>query len=428
MRMFRTMVWCVMLVLCALRQSGLLAGLAASRIDVSDFPSRDYIILDDPTRSHEHSKKEVAYVISVTSCDEVLDGAAVLAESIRTVSQRSNYKDYDFVAIVGEDIPADCRETLSLLGYRVLVKSLPFRVEELLSGEKISEGGGCCGIQEYLKLHAFNMIAYKIVVHLDVDVLLFKPLDNLYDILLNESARASTVVKTIPSNQHIPRDLEFLFVREYTQHNVRFPSNRTKNGVQGAFFIVKPSQERFNDIVRVLKETEYYGGNLGWARQHFGGYWGAAQIQGFLSYYYYIHSDWALELDHCIYNTLGQDIRYLSWRDFQAANSPANNSTCRTGEQECDDCAVTPSGDIFVGHLSSCLKPWWCRRTLVEPETPVCAFMQQSWFELRHNVTKRFGLPIPTEMEPDKPKRQIARVTHNYCQRRGVSGYVKLQL
>jgi hypothetical protein len=109
----------------------------------------------------------VAYVISITACEPtVLDGAAVLAESIADTQKQK----YQLVALVFHQEPAaSCWYGLEYLGYKGLLRSLPFANDELkYQTRKYIKQGGCCGATKYLKLYAFNMVEFDVVVHLDV--------------------------------------------------------------------------------------------------------------------------------------------------------------------------------------------------------------------------------------------------------------------
>lgn len=371
----------------------------------------------------------VAYVISITSCAEVLDGAAVLAESIRATQE----PPFDLVALVNQK-STTCQGSLEILGYQVRVKELPFAVENLTSGEAIAMGTGCCGIDEFLKLYAFDMVEYQVVIHLDVDALVLKPLTPLVDAVLGRT----NDIRTIPANQTVSPNVDFLFVREYKTFNPSEPTNRIKNGIQGAFFVVRPSQERFQHLIQILKDTPYFFDNRGWNAERFGGYWGSAQIQGFLSYYYARHATngEGVELDPCRYNTLGFDLRYLPLeallfaKNLKIKSAPVtdamlNNHTCRTGEAVCEDCSITNPDEVFVVHLSRCYKPWWCRAYIYDPETTVCDAAMKVWFDLRGKVDDKLGNERPEW--PQSPY-YAYNVTQGYCQKRGKDGYVHLRL
>lgn len=363
------------------------------------------------------SLPKVAYVISVTKCEPIIiDAASVLAESIR-VTHDKDHHSYTLIAILHHTRGRGCGKGLDYLGYQVTYKDLPFRLQELQSRRDIVQGLGCCGIDEYLKLYAYTFTEYDVVIHLDVDVVVLQPLNPLIDAVMHEGG--TTKLRTIPKSYRIPRKVDLLYTREYNTHNKRDPTNRLKNGVQGAFFVLQPNMTRYEDLLHVLKTTPFDMLEKGWNRSGFGGYWGSAQIQGLFSYYYYLHPETIVELDHCRYNTLGTDLRYLE----------DSNQTCRTGEMECEDCSTTPLEEIYLGHLSSCLKPWWCQHAIWR-KTPVCRALTQQWFEFRRSVQDKYQLPQPphnltarTEVE-----KRFIKKTFGFCQGENKEKYVLLQL
>ena len=141
----------------------------------------------------------VAYAVSLTGCgsDPLTEGAAVLKHSIHRSSikgqlgGRYNYKMY---AIYHPKAVA-CAKTLEALGYELLERDTFVKVEDI-QGEylrKNIEKNGCCGEKEFIKLEAYTLIQHPIVVHLDLDVLVLKPLDNLFDVMM--------------TNKEVPLDL-----------------------------------------------------------------------------------------------------------------------------------------------------------------------------------------------------------------------------
>jgi hypothetical protein len=351
----------------------------------------------------------VAYVISVTSCGiTVFDGAAVLAASIAATQQPG----YKLIALLYDESALQCRKGFEVLGYEVMAKGIPFDVNKMKRDTKLKViRGGCCGATEYLKLYAYLLLDFEVVVHLDIDVILLKSLDPLIDVILKGS-NSTHSIRTIPRDQVIPRTVDFLFVREYNTYSMIEPTNRIKFGVQGAFFLLRPSQERFDDLIRVLLTTTYTS-KLGWNLMGFGGYWGSAQIQGFLSYYYYALDNLAsaVELDPCRYNTLGFDKRYLV--------EPNLTHLCRTGEATCEDCSATPFDEIYVAHLSLCKKPWWCP-LLDRKKLPLCTQFYSKWFEFRRQIDQQlFG----RDLSGDSANNKYSQLSLGYCTGEGKSAY-----
>lgn len=299
------------------------------------------------------SKSLIAYAISITSCPvnktTVFDGPAILSHSIHQNSiqhnaSRSKY-DYSLYAFVHPSAMG-CSAGLERLGYEVLVKDVPFDIDKIESEsyrQQIEENG-CCGSREFLKLWTYTLTNHDIVVHTDTDVMVLQPMDNLFDAMLDKSGNLSGYTLPTMGGVPLPSKIDFVFTRDYLQgsHQSKDPK---KFGVQGGFFVVRPSQEAFHELQMEILKGDYHR-NSGWGQKQYGGFWGSAQIQGFLSYFYgEIRPKNAVELNRCIYNTMVDD-------------DPFKDGKCRTGEETCEDCRETPLSDMITVHLTTCWKPW----------------------------------------------------------------------
>lgn len=296
-------------------------------------------------------KMEVAYAISITSCPtnttSVIDGPAVLAYSIHHVSKRYNasiskydYKLYAFIHPSAQN----CTNFLTTLGYQVQIRDLPFSANEIRSDyyQTAIEEQGCCGSKEFLKLWAYTLVQHEIVVHLDTDIAFLQPLDQLFDAMLADNATTHTLPTMF--QKEMPNRVDFFFTRDYLQRST-LSKDPSKYGVQGGFYVARPSMETFDRMIQIVLEGDFTR-NAGWGQKRYGGFWGAPQIQGFLSYFYgEVAPQSAVELNRCIYNSMIDD-------------DPMHKGTCRTGETVCEDCRETPLDQIKTFHLTTCWKPW----------------------------------------------------------------------
>lgn len=333
------------------------------------------------------SKAVVAYAISITSCPEnapnVFDGPAILGHSIHKVSIRQNASKYDYrlYAFVFPDA-ANCSHLLEFLGFEVLIRDRPFKLDEIQSESYKTEieEKGCCGSREFVKLWAFTLFDHDVVVHTDTDVIFLQPLDGLFDAMLSSNASAHTVATM--GETTVPSKVDFLYTRDYLQRS-HITNNTKRYGVQGGFFVAKPDAKIFHEMITTILKGDYSHRN-GWASLSYGGYWGSAQIQGFFSYFYgEMHPEHAVELNRCLYNTMVHD-------------PPKAEGLCRTGEKTCEDCQVTPMSDMFTVHLTTCAKPWQCP-LLRAPHPPRCTEVHHAWFQLRQSLELSWGYDVPTE-------------------------------
>ena len=164
-------------------------------------------------------KKKVAYAISMTSCSRgstptFLDAASVLRYSIHVASKSSKY-DYRMIAYVHPEA-ADCASPMSKIGYEVKIMDTPFNESQITNRDLIdAQGATCCGFKEYLKLYSYLESSYPVVVHLDLDCLLLKPLDDLFDLMLDPSLDRAKIDAMWLRPDDFPEQVDFLFTRDY---------------------------------------------------------------------------------------------------------------------------------------------------------------------------------------------------------------------
>lgn len=219
-----------------------------------------------------NEKATIAYAISVTSCggreDGITDGAAVLAYSIRRQkSQGSKYGValYAFVHPLAEK----CSSPLADFGYDVQIRETPINASEI-KGEflrRTIQVRGCCQEKELLKLYAYTLTE-PVAVHLDVDALILKPLDYLFDAIIDgvETSSLDRKDMEIHGNSAVPGRVDAFFTRDY---NLAAPGKLA--GMQGGFLVVRPSMEVFEEYCRIVLEGNHYRGS-GWDRKGHGAY------------------------------------------------------------------------------------------------------------------------------------------------------------
>mmetsp|Transcript_12236 Transcript_12236/g.18765 ORF Transcript_12236/g.18765 Transcript_12236/m.18765 type:complete len:466 (-) Transcript_12236:29-1426(-) len=304
----------------------------------------------------EASAPVIGYAVSMTQCDPTkysYDQAAVLfysihRNSIRNPSSGSKY-DYKLYAFVHPDA-SDCAEGLERIGYEVSIRKSPVDKNEIKGNLKeYVDQASCCQEKEFLKLYSYTLVEHDVVVHLDLDCLLFQPLDDLYDSMVTESkARSQLPLQWGNGTKNLPTDIEAFFTRDY---NLVDPPRRQPHeiGVQGGFIVVKPNIDIFNQYKEIIIEGHYTVVE-GWGGPalKYGGYYGAAQIQGLMSYFFgHIRPGKAVELNRCYYNFMGDAPK-------------SDEGECRTLEKECQDCRKIAFTEIKSIHFTICTKPWWC--------------------------------------------------------------------
>jgi hypothetical protein len=225
------------------------------------------------------SSIRVAYAISVTSCPSgnttwtaVVDGPAVLAYSIQKLPSRYAH---DLVAIVHPNATS-CVDHLPRFGYKIIVKELGFKLREIKnkwSYRKYIKYQGCCEEFEFIKLEAFDLTDYDVVLHLDTDLLILQPMDGIVDAMMGFNKSA---IDVLHKDRPLPGKITFLYTRDYVQMS-RLSNETHKLAVQGGFFAVTPSHRLYRKLIKTV-ESGNFDMLAGWARKGYGGYYGAAQV------------------------------------------------------------------------------------------------------------------------------------------------------
>jgi hypothetical protein len=229
----------------------------------------------------KNAKATIAYAISLTGCDGDglhVQGAAVLGHSIRLNSaanpQSTSKYGYKLFMFVHPDA-VSCAKPFGDVGFEILVRETPVNVTDI-RGEFLRTHVhkiGCCGEKEYLKLYSYQMTDYPVVVHLDMDCVLLRPLDDLFDAIIEGPQSAGAKNLPVMFGNPLPEKIDAFFTRDYNMIN----PGKKYPGFQGGFLVVRPSLEVFEEYRAVILEGNFVGG-AGW-NGTFGGYWGAQQIQ-----------------------------------------------------------------------------------------------------------------------------------------------------
>jgi hypothetical protein len=299
----------------------------------------------------------IGFATTVTGCgkDPYTEGAAILKHGIHLASIHGNMGGrYDYkLYVLYHPSAVECTLPLADLGYELLPRTTPVNVSDI-KGDFLREHiglNGCCGEKELIKLEAFTLTQHPIIVHLDLDVIILKKMDTVFDLMLaSPENRDTSKVPLMWPDRLLPRTINIFWTKDY---NVVAPRRRDKP-TQGGLLIIRPNRTVYDQFIDIVREGNYqqqtgWGGN----RTKVGPFYGGMTIQGLIPYYYeYLHPDHeggGVELNRCIYN--------------QMSDHPSNeNGRCRTGQEaeECEDCRKRPLNDIVTAHFTICQKPWKC--------------------------------------------------------------------
>jgi hypothetical protein len=157
-----------------------------------------------PREEAKHDGVTIGYAVTITGCgsDPITEGAAVLKHSIHLASSQGNLGgryNYKMYAIYHPD-GKECAEPLADLGYELLERFTPVAVKDI-QGDFLREhihSNGCCGEKELVKLEAYTLIQHPVIVHMDLDTLILKPLDAIFDWMLFQGAPADADTSNVP--------------------------------------------------------------------------------------------------------------------------------------------------------------------------------------------------------------------------------------
>jgi hypothetical protein len=393
-----------------------------------------------PTRGDVHAKMArrsptltVAFVVTITSCVarggkdpyHVFDGAAVLSYSIHQNSIRgTNGGEYDYVlyAFYHPDA-AVCAKPLAKFGYIVQERDTPVALADMENAEVRDSmvKSGCCGEKELIKFEAFTLVQYPIVVLLDVDTLLLKPLDRLFDFILKTTKLplpedlmyvGKPAMAGMNTNVTVPKQLDLL----YTDDLNMVPVEEEPKGTQGGFVIFRPNQTVYDDIVTIVKKGDFIFGlkpHSGWGGLS-GYYHGSLTFQGLMPYYFQIlYPGRALAMNWCVWNSAG-----IPHQDRN------NGDKCYSQQKTCENCRARPVASMGLIHMTECCgKPWACyhANSAVDLEyNAICNGFHYRWFKVRSALKKSWG-------RPGKGTGGYQRdIFLGYCKSDGVQGYERM--
>jgi hypothetical protein len=371
---------------------------------------------------------KVAYVISITGCPAanktptaVVDGPAVLAHSIKRLKSRYAY---DLIAMVHPNA-ASCTSHLPLFGYQIMERELGFNHSEINNKRNYRlwvRHQGCCGEMEFLKLQAYTLVEYDVVLHLDTDLLILQPMDGIVDAMLGIDRSG---IDVLHKDRPLPDDINFLFTRDYVQMSL-LTNITTKFAVQGGFFALKPSARLFRRLINTVKTGDFTM-KSGWNSKNYGGYYGAPQVQGLLSYFYAEHFPrGAVELNPCIYNSMVSFPAHTStgrcryYDDGRGAITMTNGTADNVADDAtCQSCSNMSLSELHSTHYTVCFKPWICPRHKFFGQ--LCKDTHRAWFEMRRELEVSWGQELPTDG-------WNLNNTLGYCKAQRLQGYVPMKL
>ena len=417
------------------RETGTSEENLAGHADAAKAFGNDFLFSRTAKRLESNKYPVVAYVVSITDCsgstksqDDLVDAASVLKHSIhlasiQTPASQSRY-DYQMYAFLHKSIQKECASiatALDEIGYKVEWKPTPFSLEDISDDNENAaffkdkvHNQGCCGERELIKLFSLRLVQHPIAVHLDLDTLLFRPVDHLYNAMLDPSNQAARQLVQAHQQSHnghqstssndadqaqqpLPKEIIAYFTRDY---NLAVPGIKpTRVLMQGGFWVLRPNVTIYDELIAlIVRHTHRFSKDCGWGGCSIGSarLYGGAGFQGLLSYFYSFvqgrdttvlaapkvsaqgelripkltaNNSNFVELNRCIYNSMADQPRKgCSKGDFVA----------------CDSCNEVPLENVYGAHFTLCQKPWnYCEPFRGDGQKRLCPDFHKIWQTIR---------------------------------------------
>jgi len=425
----------------------------------------------------------IAYVLPIYECPEtqteetidnetgydtaLLDAAAILKYAIHRASKHNSYAnskyDYQMIAIIHPDANQCYDQTLpdasgtlqsltredqlQSLGYKTYVRTPPVNVEDI-EGEYLRSNihhSQKSGAKDLIRLHAYTLEEYPVVVLLDLRSLIMKALDDIVEILMYGPAinngRIWNGLDLSPKVDAsiVPTSVEAFFTRDYSSVSPQ----KWQYGIHPGLIVLRPSMITYNNLKAILKKGDYQF-TTGWGGSGIGNFPGSMTTKGILAYYYdSIHQGQiSVELNRCVYNSMADspyikvEGQVLCRNRIQLGSDgktldPAAVAT--SDANDCEDCRLRKMKDLKSVNLSVCKDPWTCFHHMENmDQLRLCRNIHALWYALRNELEENWvnygpwgqgTTYIPAQRVQDGPRPEHFL---GYCKSRGSEGYIPM--
>ena len=363
----------------------------------------------------------IGFAVAITSCGSdnsaktafpIAQAASVLKHSIERASIHGRQGRYDYqLYAIHHPNATECASTLAPLGFQLVARDTPVPVSEI-KGDFLREHivkNGCCGEKELIKFEAFTLTQHPVVVLLDLDALLLKPLDEIFDLILyRKLPPAETLGHYLMwPERELPWDIQVLYTIDYAMLG---PKRRIKP-FQGGFTVLKPNQTIYDEFVSIIREGDFRNGG-GWGGKT-GKFWGGQTFQGLMPYYFQVlHPGRAVELNWCTFNNMASPSRDGGVVDDKP------HGTCFTNQETCEDCRSRPIDQVVSTHFTVCQKPWNCMRLQKDIlQMRLCRQFHHAWFQARSELEQSWGRSGWGEYSVEREH------FFGFCKKNGLQGF-----
>jgi hypothetical protein len=249
-------------------------------------------------------------------------------------------------------------------------------------------------------------------VHLDLDVIVLKPLDDLFDMMVSGPNKVTNSKDFVMwPEQDLPEKINAFYTVDYNMVGPRVDYKP----VQGGFLVTRPDLDVYEAFRAIVKEGDFRD-HSGWGGK-VGPFHGSMTFQGIVPYYYNVlHPGQAVELNRCLYNQMSDNPRTGRTVDDVVSGQ------CRSNTEQCEDCRSRPLEDVVTTHFTLCQKPWWCLphgQDVIQHR--LCKKLTHEWYKIRSELEESWGRSGKGigEFEAD--------LFSGYCQKQGKEGYIPIE-
>ena len=176
----------------------------------------------------QQEKSPYAYVALLMGDSPYFLGALIFGYSLRTVSQ------YDVVIMVTPDVPAKQKEILK--EYYIVIEIDFVQVDKAL----IKDYDTNRFRDVFTKLQCFKLTQYQKIIMIDIDMLVIKNMDHLFDL---PAPAASLRRIDLPQGKPIPKSL---IVK----------NGKLVGGINAGLMLLEPNIDEYNDMLNDIKKAK----------------------------------------------------------------------------------------------------------------------------------------------------------------------------
>jgi hypothetical protein len=450
---------------------------------------------DDDSSKKDEKKKEaspisvlepttIAYAFPVFQCRDdqsFLDALLVFRhsihmQSIRNPASESKY-DYRIYAIMHKDAGEACKKLLTGAGFDVIVKDTQVKrsaslKQKITSWSQVMQAG-LIDEKGFLRLFALDLTE-PISVLLDMDSLLLKPLDPLFDAMLfkKDSPEGRTARANLPlerANDVLPNEIEAMFTRDYTYI---VPDGILPALYQDGFLVARRNKKVLNQLKDIIRDSNYTKPGKTPSKHKTSGWHGSGYIdggmKGLIAYYFdKVRPNTTVELSSCRFNHIGMDNLYRAPPNFPPKR-PLRPwiGKCRSRQPDCEDCTMTNTSLIYVAHYTSPCKfpsllsfshhafggrliansfvfkgqrPWECisegavggnEGTAIDTQTGKlehCLDLVGEWHKVRSDMESFLKTHTKGDMKPNASGKHKKEIFQGHCKAEGKDKYIPIQ-